>query len=180
MTNFNQVPYPTRAMARPPITTADVGVTIATRPLPNWKALTTSSPAMPANPASGTMIGMVTVARPELEGIKKESGMKRMNRMSTKPVPLRSSTALSHQLSTVSVIFPLFMIAVMPRAIPMMSATPSRSRAPSMNEPVRFVSDRPPTKPTTTEKKMNEAVISGNHHQSVGSPTPMSSHGMTP
>ena len=28
--------------------------------------------------------------------------------------------------------------------------------------------------------RMNDAVISGNHHHSVGSPMPRSSHGMTP
>ena len=30
------------------------------------------------------------------------------------------------------------------------------------------------------ENRRNEAVISGNHHHSVGSPTPRSSHGITP
>ena len=40
-------------------------------------------------------------------------------------------------------IMPLFMITVMPRAMPMMSATPSRSRAPSTNEPVRSVLREP-------------------------------------
>ena len=34
------------------------------------------------------MIGMATVASPELEGIKNESGMKSRNRMSTKRAPL--------------------------------------------------------------------------------------------
>ena len=89
------------------------------------------------------MIGMATVASPELEGIKNESGMKSRNRMSTKRAPLVSLTRPSAQLRTVSVIFPLFMITVMPRAMPMMSATPSRSRAPSTNEPVRSASDEP-------------------------------------
>ena len=42
-----------------------------------------------------------------------------------------SPRATSAQCSTVSVISPLFMITVIPRAIPMISATPSRSRAPS-------------------------------------------------
>ena len=35
-TNFNHVPYPTRAMARPPMTTADVGVTRFTSPFALW------------------------------------------------------------------------------------------------------------------------------------------------
>ena len=135
------------------MTTADVGVISATSPLPNWKALTTSSPATPANRAGGTMIGMATVANPELEGIKNESGMKSRKRMSTKRAPDVSATRPSAQLSTVSVILPLFMITVMPRAMPMMRATPSRSRAPSTNEPVRSDSESPPAMPTNGEEE---------------------------
>ena len=126
------------------------------------------------------MIGMATVANPELEGIKNESGMKSRNRMSTKRAPDVSATRPSAQLSTVSVIFPLFMITVMPRAMPMMSATPSRSRAPSTNEPVRSDSESPPAMPTSMAKRRKEAVISGNHQNSVGIAMPRSSQGMTP
>ena len=38
----------------------------------------------------------------------------------------------------------------------------------------------PTDQPITTENSRNEAVISGNHHHSVGSPIPRSSQGMTP
>ncbi len=77
-------------------------------------------------------------------------------------------------------ISPLFMMTVIPRAIPMMSATPSRSRAPSTNVDVKPASGIRPTTPMRIAKNRNEAVISGNHHHRVGSPTPRSSHGMTP
>ena len=41
ITNRNQTPYPTLAIASPPITTAEVGVTRLTKPLAAWKAVTT-------------------------------------------------------------------------------------------------------------------------------------------
>ena len=99
---------------------------------------------------------------------------------STKATGPRPSTACSAQCSTVSVIPPLFMTTVIPRAMPMISATPRRSRAPSTNESVRSVSLSRPISPMMTENRMNSAVISGNHHHSVGIPMPMSSQGMTP
>ena len=77
-------------------------------------------------------------------------------------------------------ISPLFMITVIPRAMPMISATPSRSRAPSTNVDVKSPSDIRATTAMRIENSRNEAVISGNHHHSVGSPMPRSSHGMTP
>ena len=91
-----------------------------------------------------------------------------------------SPTACSAQCRTVSVIWPLFMITVMPRAIPMMSATPRRSRAPSTNAVVSTPSLSRPITPMTMLNRMKDAVISGNHHHRVGSPMPRSSHGMTP
>ena len=77
-------------------------------------------------------------------------------------------------------ISPLFMTTVMPRAMPMISATPSRSRAPSTNESVSCPSLIRPMRPIRIANSRNDAVISGNHHHRVGSPMPMSSHGMTP
>ena len=59
------------------------------------------------------------------------------------------------------------MITVMPRAMPMMSATPSRSRAPSTNVEVSSPSFIPPMSPMMMAKSRNDAVISGNHHHSV-------------
>ncbi len=97
-----------------------------------------------------------------------------------KTTPPRSATATSAQLRTVSVMSPLFMITVMPRAIPMINATPSRSRAPSTKVEVISPSPILPTIPMRIVKSRNDAVISGNHHHSVGIPMPRSSHGMTP
>ena len=97
-----------------------------------------------------------------------------------KATPPSPPIACSAALSTVSVIRPLFMMTVMPRAIPMMSATPSRSRVPSTNVDVKSVSDIRATTPMRIANSRNDAVISGNHHHSVGSPMPRSSHGMTP
>ena len=77
-------------------------------------------------------------------------------------------------------IWPLFMITVMPRAMPMMSATPSRSRAPSTNVLVSSASRIRPISPMMIANSRNDAVISGNHHHHVGSGIPRSDHGMTP
>ena len=77
-------------------------------------------------------------------------------------------------------ILPLFMITVIPRAMPMISATPSRSRAPSMKLPVSSPSDNRPISPMMIENSRKEAVISGNHHHQVGNGMPMSDQGTTP
>jgi hypothetical protein len=58
------------------------------------------------------MIGIATVARPDDEGIRNDSGRKSRNMTITKVVELVSPSAFSHQCSTVSVISPLFMITV--------------------------------------------------------------------
>ena len=84
------------------------------------------------------MIGIATVARPDDDGIRNDSGRNSRYITMTKATPPRSPTACSAQCSTVSVIWPLFMTTVMPRAMPMISATPSRSRAPSTNASVKF------------------------------------------
>ena len=77
------------------------------------------------------MIGIATVARPDDDGIRNDSGRNRTYISVMNAAPPRSATACSAAFSTVSVIRPLVMTTVMPRAMPMISATPSRSRAPS-------------------------------------------------
>ena len=72
------------------------------------------------------MIGIATVARPDDEGIRNDSGRNSTYIRLMKATPPRSLTACSAQLSTVSVIRPLFMITVMPRAMPMIRATPEQ------------------------------------------------------
>ena len=126
------------------------------------------------------MIGMATVASPDEEGIRNDRGRKRPYMTMEKAIWPTSPSATSAQCNTVSVICPLFMITVMPRAMPMIKATPRRSRAPSTNVLVSSPSRIPPMSPMMIPKSRNDAVISGNHHHSVVMWMPMSSHGMTP
>lgn len=58
------------------MTTADVGVTGFNRPEALWYAVTTRLRSAPPTSASGTMIGMATVAKPDDEGIRKDNGRK--------------------------------------------------------------------------------------------------------
>src|SRR6476659_9111809 len=74
MANFHHVLSGTRPSARPPATTANVGVTRLIRPLADWYAVTTSARGTPAKSASGAMIGMLTVARPEDDGMRNDRG----------------------------------------------------------------------------------------------------------
>ena len=55
------------------------------------------------------------------------------------------------------------MITVTPRAMPMIKATPSRSRAPSTNVLVNRPSDIRAKNPMRIANARNDAVISGNH-----------------
>src|SRR4051812_18812273 len=163
------------------MTTAEGGLTRLTSPLADWYAVTIAAGATFAKLASGAMIGIATVARPDDDGMRNDSGRNRtyirlMN--ATPPNPDRDCSA---QLRTVSVIWPLVMITVKPRAIPMISATPRRSLAPATNAPVKRDSDIRPTKPMMIAKTRNEAVISGNHQNRVAIRLmPRSAHGMTP
>ena len=59
-------------MARPPITTADVGMNKFINPEALWYAVTTRLAGTSTNPAKGAMIGIATVANPDVEGIKNE------------------------------------------------------------------------------------------------------------
>ena len=61
-------------MASPPITTAEVGVTRLSRPEALWKAVTTRLGLTPAKSARGAMIGIATVANPDDEGMRNDSG----------------------------------------------------------------------------------------------------------
>ena len=126
------------------------------------------------------MIGIETVARPEDDGMRNDSGRNRRYMTIANPAAPTSPSAVSAQWSTVSVICPFCITTVMPRAMPMIRATPRRSRAPSTKVVVSSPSFILPTTPMMMAKNRNDAVISGNHHHRVGSPMPRSSHGMTP
>ena len=96
-------------------------------------------PSRPASPgtstklAKGAMIGIATVARPDDDGIRNDSGKNSPYITIANAALPTSPRASSAQCRTVSVIWPLFMTTVIPRAIPMMRATPRRSLAPSTN-----------------------------------------------
>ena len=61
-------------MASAPMTTALVGVSRFTRPQADWNAVMITSRPTPAKSASGAMTGMDRVARPEVDGMRKDSG----------------------------------------------------------------------------------------------------------
>ena len=66
--------------------------------------------------------------------------------------PPRPRRACSAAFRTVSVIWPLVMITVTPRAMPMISATPSRSRAPSTKVRELAFAPSAPARPIRIEK----------------------------
>ena len=95
------------------------------------------------------MIGIDTVASPDVDGIRNESGRKRVYMTMAKAASPTSPRADSAQCNTVSVMRPFCITTVIPRAMPMIRATPSRSRAPSTNVVVSSVSSMRPMSPMT-------------------------------
>ena len=102
--------------------------------------------------------------------MRKDSGRYSSATVLMKATPPMPETSCSAQCSTVSMISPLFMTTDTPRARPTTSATPSRSRAPSMNPLVNSCSPIRPTMPMRMAKNRNSAVNSGNHQPRVGDP----------
>ena len=83
--------------------------------------------------ASGAMIGIVRTARPDEEGTRNDSTTSSQYITlinATVDNPLTSPSALCKM---VWVIMPLSMMTTIPRAMPIISATPSKSRAPLIN-----------------------------------------------
>lgn len=72
-TNRNQVPYSTRAILNPPMTTPEVGVNKFTKPDPALKIIIITSGDKLRLLVSGAKIGIETVANPEEDGIRKDS-----------------------------------------------------------------------------------------------------------
>src|SRR3954452_8998167 len=103
-TNLRYFPYGTRAIASPPMTTADVGVTRFNRPDALGWAVPTRLRLAPAKSASGAMIGIATVASPDDEGIKNDSGRNKRYITMANPASPTSPSAFSAQYRTVSVI----------------------------------------------------------------------------
>ena len=97
------------------------------------------------------MIGIATVARPDDDGIRNESGRNSPYMMLMKATPPSPASACSAALRTVSVIWPLVMITVTPRAIPMISATPEQVAGAVDERPVNSPSDIRATNPMRIE-----------------------------
>ncbi len=66
--HLNQVPYSTFAKAKPPMIAPQVGVIKLTNPLAATRVMIVASTLYPKLDASGPMIGVDKVARPELDG----------------------------------------------------------------------------------------------------------------
>ena len=95
--NFTHVLYSTFAIASPPIITPDVGVIIFTSPLPALKIDITISGENPKLLANGPNIGIETLARPELDGIKNDRAIYNKNDILVNnigDIPLKVSDAL--------------------------------------------------------------------------------------
>ena len=73
-TNFHHVENSTRPIIKPPATTANVGVNRLSNPEADCYAVTTKLDGTPAKLASGAMIGIVTVANPDDDGIRNDNG----------------------------------------------------------------------------------------------------------
>ena len=73
--NFHQVVSSIPAMASAPMTTPEVGVIKLTIPLADWKAVTTICCATPTKLPSGPIIPIVAEASPDVDGIRKDSGI---------------------------------------------------------------------------------------------------------
>lgn len=122
------------------------------------------------------MIGMVSVARPDEDGTRNDiriwmPNIALMNTISDRPVTMPSA-----DFRIVSVILPASMTTTTPRATPMISATPSRSRAPSTKvstnvcSSMREASSNRPTSQTTMAMSRNRADISPIHHSRKTTP----------
>src|SRR5207302_11470432 len=91
--------------ARPPMITADVGVSRFTNPEADWNAVTTTSRETPAKSASGARIGITSAACPDDDGTRNAIGMLTMKaRIAKTPVEV-PETAFSIQWRSVSVMY---------------------------------------------------------------------------
>src|SRR5699024_6606357 len=130
--NFIHVVYSTFEMANPPIITPDVGVIKFTRPLPALNIDITISGANPNVLARGPNIGTDRLASPEVDGIKNDSPIYIKNAIlvnSISDIPVSVVDAL---FNTYISKFVDDIINDIPLEIPIISATPTISEAPSI------------------------------------------------
>src|SRR5512142_2388159 len=96
--------------------TAEVGVTMLTRPEADWYAVTTRARDTFAKSASGARIGITSAACPDDDGTRKAIGMLTMNASTANPAADAPETAFSIQCRTVSVMYEFRITTVIPRA----------------------------------------------------------------
>ena len=116
------------------------------------------------------MIGMVSTARPEEDGTRKESTTSSTNITLMNTTVERPVTMPSALFKMVWVIMPLSITTTIPRAIPMMRATPSRSRAPSMKLEVSSSSLMREMRPTIMAAARKTPEICAIHQPSTATP----------
>ena len=117
----------------------------------------------PAKSASGASSGMASAPWPELDGIRKASGMFTTTVSEVKNAADEPLTNLSIECNIVSSVCVLFMITDTPPASSTTMAGPIMSEAPAAIS--RTVSFSPifATKPTSTDARMNSMPSCGNH-----------------
>ena len=116
------------------------------------------------------MIGIVRTARPDEEGTRNDSTTSSQYITlinATVDNPLTSPSALCKM---VWVIMPLSMMTTIPRAMPIISATPSKSRAPLIKVEVSSSSLMRAISPTIMALARNTAEISAIHQPSTATP----------
>ena len=119
------------------------------------------------------MIGIATVARPEDDGIRNDSGRNSTNITIANAASPTSPSAdlgpVEHRVGDLAVVHDHRDAAGDPDD----QGHPEQV-AGAVDERRRSARPRScrPIRPMTTEKSRNDAVISGNHHQSVGQPDP--------
>ena len=145
-----------------------------------WNAVMINALEILVNSPNGTMMGMDSVASPELDGIRNDSGkysryVSRINRMELAP-----DSAISPQFKMVSVIKPEFMITVIPRDMAMINATPNRSDAPRTKPSMSSCSRIRVATPTIMPATRNSPDSSVKYQPSVGKKVmPKSLNGIT-
>ena len=163
VTNFIHVEYSILAIAKPPITTPDVGVIKFTIPLPAENAETTISGAIFNLSANGANIGIETEANPEVDGIKNDNAMYIKYAILANSIP-DTPLSIPDALSSINKSNPEFaIINDIPLDIPTTKATPTISAHPDINDLTISSSDILHTNPITIAIIKNQTVNSGNH-----------------
>ena len=124
----------------------------------------------PRRAARGPRMGMDSVARPEVDGMRKDSRKRRRNEpmvKTTAGVPLRAFAEFARTRFARPV---LFMRTETPRETAMIMTTDIMSPAPAMNVSTISCSDSPPMMPMMMASRRNQVVDSAKYHWPRGVP----------